>query len=53
MTHGELVIMPREFHPHEIHFFSLIKNVVTHQKRLYDSLLNTNETLMKPPLKLT
>jgi len=44
----ELVITPREFHPHETHFFSLfIKALPCHKKYIYDKLLNINEILRK------
>jgi hypothetical protein len=53
MARSKLVIVPREFHPHETHFFSLfLKMLPRHQKHLCDSLLNANENMMKLPLRL-
>jgi hypothetical protein len=44
--------MPREFNPHETHFFYLHKNIVMSSKMPIDKLSNPNETLMKLPLRL-
>jgi hypothetical protein len=52
MTHRELIIVPREFHPHETHFSLFLKMLLHHQKCLCDTLLNANETLIKLPLRL-
>jgi hypothetical protein len=53
MTHRELVTVPKEFYPYETQFFSLfIKTLSCHQKYICGSLLNTNETLVKLPLRL-
>ena len=48
MTHKELVIVPREFHSHDTHFFSIFLNALSyHKKCLCDNLFNADETLMK------
>jgi hypothetical protein len=53
MTHRDLVIVLREFHPYETHSFPLfIKAMPCHKKCIYDRLLNANETLIKLLLKL-
>jgi hypothetical protein len=47
-------MVPREFHPHKTHFFSLIIKTLSYYRRyIYSRLLNTNETLINPPLRLT
>ena len=51
MTYIELAIMPREFNPHETHFFSIHKNIVMSSKMPIDKLLTANGTLMKLPLR--
>jgi hypothetical protein len=52
MTHRELIIVSREFHPHETHISHFLKMLLRHKKRLCDTLLNANETLIKLPLIL-
>jgi hypothetical protein len=45
--------MSKEFYPYETHFFSFfLKTLPHHPKRLCDSLLNANKTLMKLALRL-
>jgi hypothetical protein len=52
-TQRELVIVPREFHLDETHFFSLFLNTLScHQKYLCGNLFNANETNVKLPLRL-
>ena len=52
MTHKELVIVSREFHLDESHFFSLFLNAMScHQKCLCDNLFDANETHMKHVIK--
>jgi hypothetical protein len=53
MTHRELIIVLRKFHLYETQFSLFLKMLPHHKKRLYDSLLNANETLMKMSQRYT
>jgi len=50
MTHKELVIVPKEFHPYKT---SLFLKMLPHQKCLCGGLLNANEIMIKLSLRLT
>jgi hypothetical protein len=52
MTHKELVIVPREFHLDETHFFSLFLNTLSCHQKYRDNLFNANKTRVKLLLRL-